>query len=378
MKRPGDPRRPGFEDCTGCRVCVLPCPVWRQTHDVTLTVAGRAKALQRGYGAEEIRDSLEACVLCGACEAVCPVGIDTVGMTLDLRARLAEAGGSALATAAAGLLAGAVSTGPGSAPASASALGVAGDAAATAGVANTERAGHAVAAAMAAGSAAASARDVAPASPASGQAWFLPGLALRADAPLLRRVVALLARQGVGLAADDGADLRIALEAGLALDGERRERFLGPLRGARELVVADGLLHRPLREWLPGARIIGLGEALLRLGPTLRPSDLLIIETRGFHADFARLVRTYDALRQSTGCCMNLDLQRAAIPTGAASLQAIAGRSDLDVADQVRWILEGRRIERVIVEDVADRAPVALTTGRPVLHLAELVPGELP
>lgn len=321
MRRPGDPTRPGFEDCTGCRVCVLPCPVWRQTHDVTLTVAGRAKALQRGFEAADLRVSLEACVVCGACEVVCPVGIDTVGMTLDLRTQL-EA--SALRDAVARMPSAPV---VGSVPEGLS------------------------------------------------KAWLLPGLGLRGDAELLARVCAVLARRGTRLAQDDGTDLRIALEAGLPIDAARRERFLAPLRGANELVVGDGLLHRPLREWLPGTKVIGLGEVLLLDAAVLGPTDLLVLETRGFHADFGRLVRHYDALRQTSGCMMSLDLQRAAIPTGAASLQALAGAPSLDVADQVRWIVEGRPMERIVVEDVADRVPFAEATGLPVLHLGEFASG---
>jgi ferredoxin len=304
---------------------------------VTLTLAGRAKALQRGIPVEELRASLEACVLCGACESVCPVEIDTVGMTLDLRAQLAEAGASTLAHAAARM----------------------------------------PALTRAQGAVKALGRDSTPDAATGG--WFLPGLALRSDPVLLRRVTAVLAKQGVRLAEDDGIDLRIALETGLPIDAQRRAHFLRPFQGARELIVGDGLLHRPLREWLPGTRVIGLGEALLRLAPArsaLRPTDLYVIETRGYHAEFARLVRLYDRLRQTTGCTMNLDLQRAAIPTGAACLQASLGLGGLDVAAQTRWISEGWKIERIVIEDAADRAAFERTSTLPVVHLAELAEAE--
>ena len=335
MRRPGDPERPGYEDCTGCRVCVLPCPVWRQTHDVTLTLAGRAKALQRGIPVEALAASLEACVLCGACESVCPVDIDTVGMTLDLRAQLAEAGRSALAEAAARMPLPAVDPTSSLAPA----------------------------------------KDAIAPIVTAALTWLLPGRALRADPDLLGRAVHVLEGEGVRIAEDDGGDLGISLEAGLPLEEQRLARFLRPLKGARELIMGEGLLHRPLRKWLPGVRVIGLGEALLRLATArgaLRATDLYVIETRGFHAEFARLVRLYDSLRQTVGCAMNLDLQRAAIPTGAASLQSLLGRGSLDIAAQVRWIAEGRRVERVVIEDPADRAAFASTMELPVVHLAEL------
>jgi hypothetical protein len=265
------------------------------------------------------------------------VEIDTVGMTLDLRAQLAEAGEFALARAAARMPALARTQGAVQVPGHTSERG--------------------------------------PAQMTASGAWLLPGLALRSDPGLLRRVTAVLAKQGVRLAEDDGIDLRIALEAGLPIDAQRRAHFLRPFKGARELIVGDGLLHRPSREWLPGTRVIGLGEALLRLASTrsaLRSTDLYVIETRGYHAEFARLVRLYDRLRQTTGCTMNLDLQRAAIPTGAGCLQASLGLGGLDVAGQTRWIIEGRKVERIVIEDAADRAAFEGTRTLPVVHLAEL------
>ena len=324
----GDPNRPGFADCTGCNICVLPCPVWRQTHDRSLTLAGRAKALQRGIPVEVLAESLEACVLCGACEPVCPVKIDTVGMTIDLRARLAAGGHSPLAKAASILPMMTVKD-----------------------------------------------RAVAESGAGSGATRFMPGRALRSDPDRTRQFVSLFEKQHIARTEDDGADLTISLEAGLPIDPLRKAKFLASLKGARELIVGDGLLHRYLREWLPSAKIIGIGEALLRLAPVrgaLKSSDLYVIETRGYHADFARLVRFYDGLRQETGCAMNLDLQRAAIPTGAGSLQNLLGLENLDLAAQTRWVIEGRKIERIVIEDAADREVFAKITPLPVVHLAEL------
>ncbi|HEX9188411.1 MAG TPA: (Fe-S)-binding protein, partial [Vicinamibacteria bacterium] len=89
--------RPGHEACTGCALCLLPCPVWWETGDPLLTPMGRARALQGGASAEALGPSLEACVLCGACEPICPERIDTIGMTLSLRRQLAARGASPLA-----------------------------------------------------------------------------------------------------------------------------------------------------------------------------------------------------------------------------------------------------------------------------------------
>ena len=42
---------PSHASCSGCSLCLLACPVWRQTRDIRLTPHGRAKALQHGAGA---------------------------------------------------------------------------------------------------------------------------------------------------------------------------------------------------------------------------------------------------------------------------------------------------------------------------------------
>src|SRR5258706_131156 len=130
-----------------------------------------------------------------------------------------------------------------------------------------------------------------------------------------------------------------------------------PLRAARRLVVAEGLLLRALRRWLPKVPSISLGEALTMksaIRDKLRADDLYVIEPRAFHHDHARLVGHYDGLRAASGCEMNLDLQRIAIP-----------------ASQAQWILEGRQVARIVVEDVNDGAAFSFAAA-PVIHVADL------
>ncbi len=71
---------------------------------------------------------------------------------------------------------------------------------------------------------------------------------------------------------------------------------------------------------------------------------------------------------------MNLDLQRAAIANGAASLQSRTGMNCIDAAEQAQWILEGRTVERIVVECVDDIEPFEKVTEVPVLHVAEVAP----
>ena len=293
--------RNDYAACSGCSLCLLVCPVWRQTHDPRMTPEGRAKALQNGATAAEIATSVQSCTLCGACEPVCPEEIDLVGMTLDLRSRLADT------------------------------------------------------AAMEKESQRGSERDVRPAlKPAP--VVIIPGPALRARRAAAERVASLL---GGVVCKDDGKDIALALEAGAPVADHRRDRFLAGLRSAQRIVVDDGLWLRHLRAWLPGTRLIGLGEALSSLEAVrkaLRKSDLYVIAPRSYHGDYERLVKHYDLLRIERGCAFNLDLQRIAIPA--------AGQAD--------WILKGLSVERIVVERLEDAAAFARYDRYPVVHVAEL------
>jgi hypothetical protein len=105
----------------------------------------------------------------------------------------------------------------------------------------------------------------------------------------------------------------------------------------------------------------------------LRTGDLYVIEPRAYHADVEGLVRHYDDLRHASGCAMNLDLQRIAIPATARNLRQRLGLEATDDAAQTRWLLQGRRIARIVVEDAGDIAAFRQVVDLPVVHLAELV-----
>ena len=311
--------RNDYAACTGCSLCLLVCPVWRETHDVRLTPHGRAKALQHGATIADITEPIESCTLCGACEPACPENIDLVGMIAGLRLQLPE------------------------------------DSKANARPSTQLRARPSTAGASA------------------KRTILLAGPSLRDRPATLAHVVTLL---GLSVGDDDGEDISFALETGSVISPLRLEEFLGPLRRRRQLVVADGLLHRHLRGWLPRTPIVSLGAALSRL-PTVRrrlhATDLYVIEPRGYHADYERQVRHYDTLRVETGCAINLDLQRIAIPATARSLPQRLGRQAIDDTAQARWILHGRRVSRIVVESLEDADAFAQVADCPVIHLADLL-----
>lgn len=317
------PAQKDYAACSACGLCLLVCPVWRRSRDIDLTPLGRAKALQHGAGAAGIAASVPSCTLCGACEPACPEDIALVAMTLQLRRELPQ-------------------------PAAAQALQTQMDAQA--------------------------ARPPAPRTAA--RALLLPGAGLRARPATLARAAALLGgADRIAPAEDDGADIALALEAGLAIPAPRLERFLQPLRRLKHIVVADGLLLRELRRWLPRSNLASLGEALSRqtaVRRALRADDLYVIEPRAYHGDYRRLVRYYDGLRAERGCVLNLDLQRIAVPAAARSLPQRLGLEAVDDSVQARWILQGRKIARVVVESIEDGAAFGQVSDLPVVHLADL------
>ena len=315
--------------CSGCGLCLLVCPVWRLSREPGHTPRGRAKALQHGAGIDELAGSIESCALCGACEPVCPEEIDLVEMVVDLRRQL-----------------------PGLATKQAPQTPIA------------ERATQ-------------------PRAQLRSSRVLLPGQTLRAHPETLARVLALLGNTGkVDVGEDSGEDISLALESGVEIPPRRLAQFLEPLRSLKILMVDDGLLLRYLRQWLPRTGIISLGEVLsglVAVRRSLEATDLYVIEPRAYHADYQRLVKYYNGLHKATGCMLNLDLQRIAIPATVHSLSQRLGLTAPDNGDQARWVTHGRKITRIVVESMADRIVFERAGGSsvapvvPVVHVADLL-----
>lgn len=303
--------------CSGCGLCQLVCPAWRQTSDVELTPLGRCKALQHGVAPKELAASLASCNLCGACEAACPERIDLFAMTRALRGALSD--------------------------------------------------GEDEKSALATRQMPPETRQIPSATPA-GRCILIADAALRARPETLARVVTLLGDAAV--AADDGADIVVAIEAGAPLATDRIADFLAQFPTGTHIVVTEGLLLRQTLPWPAGTAPTALGAALGALPALrgcLRAEDLYVIEPRAYHATYEQQVARYDNLRAERGCAMNLDLQRIAIPANVGELLQVH-----DASAQARWILHGRHVERIVIESENDRAAFEALAVAPVVHLADV------
>ncbi len=309
-------------ECNGCGVCMLSCPGWMQHKTQARTYCGRTRAAIGGADAQDLAPSARACILCGSCEALCPRGIGTQQSTIALRNALAQKGIFPLGQTP-------VKEHPSAAP---------------------------------------GARRI-----------FLPGEALRANHFLCTSVKKLLARdrRDIAFSNDDGKDICRALESGVNVDEDRVARFIAPLLRASEVIVSDGLLLNLLHALLPQSiSVRPLGYVLLShpgVRKGLKTDDFYMIETRSYNALRKELAPFYDSLRRETGCFMNLDLHRVATPTGASSLQHREGLDNaVSVEAQVKWILEGRDVKRIVVEHLDDQAVFSRYSSLPVVHLAEV------
>jgi len=297
--------------------------MWQQQRDVQYSPQGIFKALQHNATLEEINPALFSCVLCGACDILCPESIDITGTIKALRKE----------TFARGI--------------------------------EDELKGK-ITVLLAHSSSENKIEE---------NTIILPGKALRANPIRLTNIQTLLSNENnAALSLDDGDDIALALEAGIGISEHRLHSFLEPLQGARKLYVSNGQLLKSLRDWLPATKIVALGYGLSQISSLtkhLTKSDLYLIESRSYHLDHQQKTTHYDQLRHQQECQVNLDLQRNAIPTAAGGLNAI--KPMLDSKEQVNWILNGRNVQRIVVECSEDEVAISQACELPVIHIADLM-----
>lgn len=302
-----------YTHCHGCSLCLLVCPVWRQRRDIRFTPQGHFKALQQGAPVEILTETILACHSCGACQPICPEQISILSTLFNLNQQI------------------------------------------------TEKSSHSseiesIQSRM-------QAISVQPITAIKTQTCLFTGAHLRQYPDILQQTTHLLGKT-VSLATDEGEDIIQAIQLGITIPKARLDRFLQPLKKVKQIILCEGILYDILKQQLPKVKIVSLGEKLTNL-PTicqkLRPTDLYIIESRCYHADFKRLVKYYDELRKQCHCQFNLDLQRIAIPTIA---------DDPNDLQQAKWVLEGHQVDRIVVENMADSLVLQKVTSLPIVHIS--------
>lgn len=298
----------GADDCNGCAVCMLSCPVWRTDHDQSLTFCGRMRSLQGRAEVEEVSDSVGACILCGSCEPVCSYEVKSVIRTLEMRASLGS----------------------------------------------DEKSVH----------------TVNPQEKATGRV-LLAGPMLASNADMATKTLkalgdaSMFSDSGIDISEAMEAGRHIEKER---LEGFISS-LSGASEVITTDGLIYRLLRQyapDLRVTGLGEAMINLPCAREAMGP----DDLYVIDARTYNSDFKRLVLVYDALRQEREPMMNLDLHRVATPTGAGPVGPISPH--VDPIGQARWILKGRPAKRIIVERLEDMAPMSEASGLPVIFIAEL------
>ena len=316
-----------YSHCYGCGLCTLVCPVWHQNHDINCTPHGHAKAMQADGEVNVI--GLFDCILCGACEPVCPANIEIMQMMIKLRQNHADDKSLLIE------------------PKSLS--------------------------------------D----NPMTSQVLYLADNALleqkmQSNNSLLEQTLKLLNSAGVGhveQALDNGADIINAIKSGIETSPNRLEKFLTSIKSAKKLIVSDCLLRTALQEWLPKLEIMSPGYVLSNLPAIknkLSEKDLYVIECRAYNANFKKMVAHYNQLKQHSGCQLNLDLQRLAMPTGGLNinkhrLDSKTTMTTFDPQKQSKWILQGLNINRIVVESVEDGLAMKQVSDLPIVHLSELL-----
>jgi ferredoxin len=199
------------------------------------------------------------------------------------------------------------------------------------------------------------ARTVAPTLPVSRP--LVVGCTIRERAPhLVPSIQEFLRRIGRPAGpVDDGCCGSLEVEAGRAL----------PSR-AKAGVVADPIcLEQYDAEYLGSLAMQHLDQF------DLSAPFYYYVPSRIVNGHHARSYPLYDALRRSTGCETNLDLNRLARATSAASVQGLSGENARDIRAAVERLLAHSNVERIVTCSPADYLAFKAYSGRDTRFVTE-------
>jgi len=202
-----------------------------------------------------------------------------------------------------------------------------------------------------------------------GKVVFIADRQLLADAERMDKVMRLLAKDKAVLAGDQADDISEAMYSGRQVSFDRLHQLLTSLQSVRKIIISDGLLQMLIKSKLPQIPMQSLGQVLSSqqaFRQKITAGDFYVMDSQSYHADYPHLLNHYDVLQQETECQLNRDLHRMGIPAGACA------ESDFDCPAQVRWLLQGRDVKRIVVESLSDYYLLQKHCDRPVSHISEL------
>jgi ferredoxin len=104
---------------------------------------------------------------------------------------------------------------------------------------------------------------------------------------------------------------------------------------------------------------------------SFKPPFYYFVPHRVVNGAHSRAYPLYDALRRTSGCETNLDLNRLARSTSAGSLQGLSGKDSRDVKAAVERLLRHSKAERVITCSPADYLAFKAYSGRETKFVTE-------
>jgi len=203
-----------------------------------------------------------------------------------------------------------------------------------------------------------------------GRVVFVADRELLADGEQLDKVMHLLGHEKAVLASDQGDDISEAMQSGRQVSFDRLHQFLTTLQPVRKIIISDGLLQQLISSKLPQIPMQSLGLLLSSqqaFRRKLNASDFYMMDSQSYHADYRHMLAYYDALQCETACQLSRDLHRLGMPTGANA------ENGFDTRAQIDWLLQGRNVNRIVVESLADYHLLAKHCDQPVSYISELL-----
>jgi ferredoxin len=115
--------------------------------------------------------------------------------------------------------------------------------------------------------------------------------------------------------------------------------------------------------------VFGLGEWLIKknlIQKNMVSGDLYWMDSKLFHSRYESLVEFYAKFREQSACELNWNLHRTAMPLGEEN-------KFFERKQQFEWVLLGKNIKRLVVENVKDWKWMKENSTIPTVHVLELL-----